>query len=110
MDHDFESGCEPESRDVAGGEFVFDETVGVGNKILFTCATAKDISVGAALAALCLHFNGDGSLCQSKDGRSAKIIDKVFIRQRLAWITTSKADANPSRETLQAVNSYLMRR
>ncbi|KAL8946256.1 MAG: hypothetical protein Q9183_007930, partial [Haloplaca sp. 2 TL-2023] len=81
-------------------------------QILFTCSTGKDLSVGAALVALCLFFSGDGSLRRrvQEEGESAKIINKVFVRQRLAWITTSKADANPSRETLQAVNSYLMKR
>lgn len=39
-----------------------------------------------------------------------RYIDKQFIKQRLAWITSSKPDANPSRATLQAVNSFLMDR
>ncbi|KAL8828085.1 MAG: hypothetical protein Q9170_006751 [Blastenia crenularia] len=37
-------------------------------------------------------------------------VDKTFVRQRLAWITQSKSDVNPSRETLKAVNIYLMGR
>ena len=37
-------------------------------------------------------------------------IDKSFIRRRLAWITTAIPEANPSRSTLQAVNSFLIRR
>lgn len=37
-------------------------------------------------------------------------MDKAFIRRRLAWITTVKADANPSRSTLQAVNAFLMKK
>ncbi|KAL8873604.1 MAG: hypothetical protein Q9174_000952 [Haloplaca sp. 1 TL-2023] len=78
-------------------------------KILFSCATGKDLFVGAVLVALCLFFNDDGSLRQEGAGASSSI-DKVFIRQRLAWITTSNPNANPSRETLQAVNSYLLRR
>lgn len=38
------------------------------------------------------------------------IIDKPLIRRRLAWITTTKPEANPSRSTLQAVNSFLIER
>lgn len=41
---------------------------------------------------------------------SAATIDKSFIRRRLAWITNAKPDSNPSRSTLQAVNSFLMER
>jgi tRNA A64-2'-O-ribosylphosphate transferase len=37
-------------------------------------------------------------------------MDKQFIRQRLAWIITSKPDANPSRATLQSVNAFLLQR
>ena len=41
---------------------------------------------------------------------SRPAIDKAFIRRRLAWITTAIPEANPSRSTLQAVNSFLIRR
>lgn len=37
-------------------------------------------------------------------------IGKHLVKQRLAWISSSKPDANPSRATLQAVNSFLMPR
>lgn len=37
-------------------------------------------------------------------------IDKSLVRRRLAWITSAKPSANPSRSTLQAVNSFLMER
>ena len=39
-----------------------------------------------------------------------KAIDKNFIRQRLAWLTGSKSDVNPSGATMQAVNGFLMPR
>lgn len=42
-------------------------------------------------------------------GSPAKqVMDKQFIRQRLAWIVLSKHDVNPSRSTLQSVNAFLM--
>ncbi len=40
----------------------------------------------------------------------APLVDKLLVKQRLAWISSAKPDANPSRATLQAVNSFLMRR
>lgn len=44
------------------------------------------------------------------DSRTSAAIDKSFVRRRLAWITSAIPDANPSRSTLQAVNSFLMKR
>ena len=44
------------------------------------------------------------------NGTTRAAIDKSFIRRRLAWITNAKPDSNPSRSTLQAVNSFLMER
>lgn len=37
-----------------------------------------------------------------------RVMGKQFIRQRLAWIVSSKHDVNPSRSTLQSVNAFLM--
>ena len=42
--------------------------------------------------------------------RMDQAIDKSFIRQRLAWLTGSKSDVNPSGATMQAVNGFLMPR
>lgn len=78
-------------------------------RILFTCPTGRDLSAGAALVALCSCVDEAGNLKASGEERSVGI-DKAFIRQRLAWITQSKSDVNPSRETLQAVNSCLIGR
>ncbi len=75
--------------------------------ILVTCSTGKDLSVGVALALLCLLFEDSGSLNLSPRQGT---IDKAFVKTRLAWIASSKPDANPSRSTLQAVNSFLMDR
>ena len=74
-------------------------------RILVTCSTGRDLSIGVALALLCLFFNDSGNL-RSIPG--PVVIDKPFIKSRLAWITSSKPDANLSRSTLQAVNSFLI--
>ncbi|PYH95337.1 tRNA a64-2'-o-ribosylphosphate transferase [Aspergillus ellipticus CBS 707.79] len=73
--------------------------------LLVTCETGKDLSAGALLAILCLFYNDDGEFTAAPTNRS---IGKQFIRQRLAWITSSKHDINPSRSTLQSVNAFLM--
>ncbi|KAG2019011.1 hypothetical protein GB937_005650 [Aspergillus fischeri] len=75
--------------------------------LLVTCETGKDLSAGALLAIICLFYNDDGSFTASPARRS---IDKQYIRQRLAWIVSSKHDVNPSRPTLQSVNAFLMER
>ncbi|KAK5051856.1 hypothetical protein LTR84_002659 [Exophiala bonariae] len=77
------------------------------SRILVTCATGRDLSVGVIVAVLCVEYNDRGELSQDSVSR---LIDKSLVKQRLAWITSSKPDANPSRATLQAVNSFLMRR
>lgn len=75
-------------------------------RITIVCKNEKDHSIGVALAMLCLLFDDKGSL------RDAKIanykVDKMFIRRRLNWIATSLPNDNPSRSTLQSVNSFLM--
>ncbi|WEW56644.1 tRNA A64-2'-O-ribosylphosphate transferase [Emydomyces testavorans] len=68
--------------------------------------TGKDLAVGTALMILCLFFNDNGSYTRQR-GEPA---NKQYIRQRLAWIVSSKHDVNPSRSTLQSINWYLMER
>lgn len=77
------------------------------SRILVTCSTGRDLSAGIALILLCAFFNDAGVSSIDKPHR---FIDKDFVRSRLAWITSSKADANPSRTTLQAVHTFLMER
>ena len=76
--------------------------------ILIACDSGMDLSIGAALAILCLFFSDEGTVLP--DGRRQAPIDKSFIRSRLGWISTTMPDANPSRATLQSVNSVLMDR
>jgi tRNA A64-2'-O-ribosylphosphate transferase len=75
--------------------------------ILVCCPTGKDLSVGTALAILSLHADENGHIDLSTQ-RKASDIDKNFIKQRLSWITTSDPALNPSRATLQSVNSVLL--
>lgn len=76
-------------------------------RILLTCSTCKDLSAGAALMILCLFYNDSGGQEINPDPQN---IDKAFIKQRLAWISSSMPDVNPSRTTLQSVNAFLMAR
>jgi len=76
--------------------------------IVIACENGKDLSIGVALAILCLFFDDTGSLL--RDPSQGANLDKNFVRRRLSWISTSMPDANPSRATLQSVNSYLMER
>ena len=67
------------------------------SQILILCDTGSDFSVGLSLTLLCLFPPPDLS----------KARDKVSIRQRLVMITSQKK-VNPSRSTLNAINSFLM--
>lgn len=94
-------------------------------KILVTCETGNDLSVGVALMILCLLYNANGQVnavtdpptpsgktagCLVAESNTAPPMDKSFIRKRLAWIISSCPSANPSRSTLQSVNAFLMAR
>ncbi|KAK7747193.1 tRNA A64-2'-O-ribosylphosphate transferase [Diatrype stigma] len=74
-------------------------------RILVACETGKDLSVGIALALLCQFQDGRGGL-SPRQGRPD--INKSVIKVKLGSIMTKFPDANPSRATLQSVNSYLM--
>lgn len=76
-------------------------------KTLVCCPTGKDLSVGVALAILCLYTAEDGAVDTSSP-KQAKEMGKAFIKQRLSWITTSNPALNPSRATLQSVNAMLL--
>ena len=74
-------------------------------KILVCCPTGKDLSVGVALAILCLFTDEKGVISSlRREGR----IQKTFVKQRLAWLTTTNSALNPPRGTLQSVNAFLM--
>ncbi|KKK15061.1 hypothetical protein P175DRAFT_0257179 [Aspergillus ochraceoroseus IBT 24754] len=75
--------------------------------LLVTCESGKDLSAGTLLSIICLFYNDAGEFTEP---RVDQVIGKQFIRQRLAWIVSSKHDVNPSRSTLQSVNAFLMQR
>lgn len=68
-----------------------------GKKTLIVCDSGSDFSVGVCLALLCMN---------PPQGMT-KACDKDSIRQRLV-IILSQRKVNPSRSTLNSVNSYLM--
>ncbi|OTB11438.1 hypothetical protein K445DRAFT_322024 [Daldinia sp. EC12] len=74
-------------------------------RILIACETGKDLSVGVALALLCQNFDSEGNL---KPNIQPAGHTKNDIRIKLSRIMTAFPEANPSRATLQSVNSYLM--
>jgi tRNA A64-2'-O-ribosylphosphate transferase len=79
----------------------------VSGKILACCPTGKDLSVGTALAILCLYTDDTGAIDTNKS-RETKAVDKSLVKQRLSWITTSNPALNPSRATLQSVNAVVL--
>lgn len=81
-------------------------------KILIACGDRKDIGIGLVLAIYCTFYD-DGSNFATQDASDGSIkfrsvIDKTFIRRRLATITSCIPEANPSRTTLQSVHAFLM--
>jgi len=92
------------------GRCLHENTAGKWPNIFIACSNGKDHSIGVALALLCLFFDDEGNGKECDGMRATTGIDKQFIRRRLGWIMTAMSDANPSRSTLQSVNSYLMER
>ncbi|KAK3308828.1 tRNA A64-2'-O-ribosylphosphate transferase [Chaetomium strumarium] len=74
-------------------------------KVVVLCESGKDLSVGVALAVYCWCFDDSGNI-RPDDNRVS--FNKTAIRVRLGHIVTSFPEANPSRATLQSVNSFLM--
>jgi tRNA A64-2'-O-ribosylphosphate transferase len=83
----------------------YDEASERERGILISCENGKDVSVGVALALLCQFFDSQGNF----SGLGAvKDINKTIIKVKLGHIMTQFPEANPSRATLQSVNSFLM--
>ncbi|KAI1395761.1 initiator tRNA phosphoribosyl transferase [Hypoxylon fuscum] len=74
-------------------------------RIVIACETGKDISVGVALALLCQHFDSEGHFSTHPPSSGHT---KSDIRIRLSRIMTDFPEANPSRTTIQSINSFLM--
>lgn len=76
-----------------------------GGRMVISCESGKDFSVGTALALSCLLFDDAGVLREE----SAQVdFTKTLIKSRLGGFMTTYPAANPSRATLQSVNSFLM--
>ncbi|KAI1632244.1 tRNA A64-2'-O-ribosylphosphate transferase [Biscogniauxia mediterranea] len=73
--------------------------------VVIACETGGDLAVGVALALLCRCFDAQG---RYDGGGEAAGITKSLIRLRLGRIMMAFPEANPSRATLQSVNSFLM--
>jgi tRNA A64-2'-O-ribosylphosphate transferase len=78
---------------------------GSQKKVVVLSESEKDLSVGVALAVYCWCFDDDGSV--RLDDKEVSF-NKAAIRVRLGHIITALPEANPSRATLQSVNSFLM--
>jgi tRNA A64-2'-O-ribosylphosphate transferase len=82
------------------------EEMSTRGRVIVACETGKDLSVGTALALDCWCFD-DNARPRLKEDENASFT-KTAIRVRLGRIMTAMPEANPSRTTLQSVNSFLM--
>ncbi|CAH0005316.1 unnamed protein product [Clonostachys byssicola] len=74
-------------------------------QLVIGCESGKDISVGTALAINCYLFTDDNQFRIPDQDVS---FTKTLVKTRLGRIMTAFPAANPSRTTLQSVNSFLM--
>ncbi|CUM45571.1 uncharacterized protein AC631_03729 [Debaryomyces fabryi] len=72
------------------------------DNIMILCETGKDISTGLVLVLLCKYFNLDWAPLQS-----VPKISKDMVKQQLCLLLNVRK-VNPSRNTLQSVNTYIM--
>ncbi|KAK3994769.1 tRNA A64-2'-O-ribosylphosphate transferase [Cladorrhinum sp. PSN332] len=86
------------------------EKIRARRRIVVLCETGKDLSVGVALAVYCWCFDASGNVRTSgeEEEEAREGFNKTAIRVKLGHIMTAVPDANPSRATLQSVNSFLM--
>ncbi|KAI1753410.1 initiator tRNA phosphoribosyl transferase [Xylaria castorea] len=93
-------------EDVRGSENnTLATTTATQKRIVIACETGKDLSIGVALALVCQFFDGEGNY---KPRTPDLVINKSLIKTKLGRIMMAFPEANPSRATLQSVNSYLM--
>lgn len=72
-------------------------------QLVAACESGRDISVGTALALSCYLFDEDGNVRNRDVG-----FTKTMVKIRLGRFMSVFPGANPSRATLQSVNSFLM--
>jgi tRNA A64-2'-O-ribosylphosphate transferase len=82
------------------------EKQGLPATIILACDSGREYSIGAALALWCWFLEEDGTL-RPHDGENV-YFTKDMIKSRLGSVMTKYPEANPSRATLQSVNSFLM--
>ncbi|KAG6172843.1 hypothetical protein E4U51_006795 [Claviceps purpurea] len=78
---------------------------GQGRQVVVACESGRDTSVGTALALSCYLFDEQGQF-RVPDARLC--FTKGHVKVKLASIMTAYPAGNPSRQTLQSVNSFLM--
>ncbi|KAG2731618.1 hypothetical protein G9P44_005205 [Scheffersomyces stipitis] len=76
----------------------------VNSKILVLCDSGKDISAGLVVLLLCKYFDLEWKIKQSPE---AVKVDKDLVKKQLSLLANVRK-VNPSRNTLQSINTYLM--
>ena len=77
--------------------------------VTIACSTGSDLAVGVALALHCLMKPGDnGDGIPTLQTPETCPMTKAIIKSNTAAIMVRFPEANPSRATLQSVNSFLM--
>lgn len=74
--------------------------------VVVACPSGKDLAVGTALALSCRFLDDEGQPRGADDG--AVVVTKDLVRARLGSFMAAFPEANPSRQTLQSVNGFLM--
>ncbi|OBA21846.1 initiator tRNA phosphoribosyl transferase [Metschnikowia bicuspidata var. bicuspidata NRRL YB-4993] len=77
-------------------------TVSMQDQVIILCDSGKDLCVGLALAILAKYFDRDWNLVSSLPH-----VNKDVIKQHLCMVLSCR-QVNPSRNTLQSVNTILM--
>ncbi|KPM41285.1 hypothetical protein AK830_g5332 [Neonectria ditissima] len=86
-------------------KFLTETSEDAPRRIVIACESGRDLSVGTALAISCYLFDDEGDF---RDPGTNTSFTKTLIKSRLGSIMTTYPEANPSRSTLQSVNSFLM--
>lgn len=81
--------------------------LGQERRVIVACESGRDTSVGTALALSCYLFDGEE---QFRVPDENVFFTKSQVKAKLGRIVTTYPAGNPSRQTLQSVNSFLMDR
>lgn len=116
--HDFiktynlQSGSKRSSKDLRGALTEIDRTISTHfekaiikrKPIVVCCNSGTDISVGVVLMILCKYYSQDWLLGKPDP------VNKFMIRRHLVQLinTVQQRNVNPSRATLNSINSFLM--